>query len=297
MVQWIVSVGARQADFERALGAEMCDGGDERRAVTVSSSQQAEDAAFRAAESGATRVVAVGGDGTVNAVLNGLARSQRTCELGVVPAGTANDFARAVELEGLPLADTVRAAAGALGLPVDVGTVNGRRFANMLTLGFAARLSESVPRPLKDALGGIAYPLHGIRAIAEWDPISVHIVSDAGVWQGEALGVCVCNGRSAGGGMPVAPTAKLNDGLLDILVIPAAGVPQLMSQFVSRWMGGTEQVSGLVTWRTSQVVVASAAPIAGSLDGAVSQAAQWNVGVVPGAVRLALPAIPQTLMP
>lgn len=176
-------------------------------------------------ERGADVVVVAGGDGTINEVVNGLFAGGRTptCVLGILPAGTANDFARA---NGLPVddpAEALRLVATAEPVPLDVGRLNGRLFLNVASGGFAAEVTTSTPAEMKDVLGGFAYFLTGVANVASVTARPAHVRGPDFVWDGNLLGLAVGNGAQAGGGFRVTPHARLNDGLLDVLLIPEVG--------------------------------------------------------------------------
>lgn len=289
-VVFVVSVGARNDTFDCAFGAWMCDNGMHVQAVTVTSSDDARAVAQQAAQRGAGRVVAVGGDGTLNAVVNGLHAARTQCDVGLVPMGTANDFARAAGLHDMPVADAIAHAASGPVEAIDVGEMNGRCFVNIATVGFAAALSDGVPRPLKDALGGLAYPIHGLRSVSQWRSITVDVDAGHQTWSGEALAVCVCNGVSAGGGMQLAPEAKLDDGLFDVVIVPNTTMVQSVARLLDGLLSGAQNVDGIVCIRTAAVSITSATPLPVSLDGDLREVRSLDFRILPGALRMPLGA-------
>ena len=178
-----------------------------------------------ALERGATRIIAGGGDGTINAVANALVpkgRSTGDVTLGVLPLGTANDFARGCGLPVDDLAECLRIACTREGRPIDVGMLNKRVFVNVASLGFGAEITATTPVDLKKALGGAAYTLMGLVKALQLSPYPARlsIPGEAPV-DGSMLFAAVANNHFAGGGFDVAPHAKLDDGLLDLTAILA----------------------------------------------------------------------------
>ena len=162
-----------------------------------------------------------GGDGTVHEVANGLPLAGDGPLVALLPAGTGNDLARAL---GLP-PDPVAAARGlddARPRTLDLLDCGPRRAANGINAGFAAAATDVLPRRVKRALGPAAYLVGGIRAGLRPPTWAARVEVDGRVVEGDALAVVVGNGGSFGGGRWLIPDADVADGLLDVLVVPAA---------------------------------------------------------------------------
>lgn len=183
---------------------------------------------------GAKRVVAGGGDGTINAVVNALVgkgKKRPRASMGVLPLGTANDFARGC---GLPVEDLSRCLMIACtGSPrkIDVGRANDRCFVNVTSGGFGAEITATTPVDLKKILGGGAYTIMGLIKAFKLQPYEGRLlVPGEEPREGKMLVMAVGNNRLAGGGFEVAPKARLDDGLLDVALIryhPEAEIPRL----------------------------------------------------------------------
>lgn len=194
----------------------------------------AERAAARAVADGCDAVYVAGGDGTLNAVLRGLLPDPDTppgIPVGLIPLGTGNDFARSLGLGEEPEA-ALEILARLQIVHVDVGTVNGRPFVNTSAGGFVADVSEAVSDELKDVAGKAAYLIGGVRALLGAEPFAARVVlrdAEPDVLRGwtdslELQMFAVCNGRFIGGGRTIAPAALVDDGLLDVLVVPTMPV-------------------------------------------------------------------------
>lgn len=167
-------------------------------------------------------IVAMGGDGTLNQVLHAMhgAQALDRCAVGVLPGGTANDFATAC---GIPPDDPLEAltlAAEAPLIPIDVGRVNGRLFINAASGGYGAEVTATTPPGMKKMLGGFAYLVNGLIHIPEVQGKHTRILAPGFEWEGNLVGFTVGNGRQAGGGFNVTPHALINDGLLDLTLFP-----------------------------------------------------------------------------
>ncbi len=203
--------------------------GSQSELLSTTAPGDAQRLAAEAVHAGFTRIVAAGGDGTVNEVLNGIVSAsghQSNVCLGVLPLGTVNVFAREM---GIPprLQDAWRVALQGREEVIDLPSaeyltstgVGTRAFVQLAGAGLDARAIELVHWPLKKKIGPLAYVWAGIQAIAEQQPmISVRTPSES--VQGEL--VLVGNGQLYGGPYRVFPNASLQDGLLELAVFPRA---------------------------------------------------------------------------
>jgi lipid kinase YegS len=171
-----------------------------------------------AAHAGVDVVVAVGGDGTVNEVINGL--DGFDTPLGVIPVGTANDFATQT---GIP-ADVDHAMDVILlrkPVRIDTASLNGRRFLNVSTGGVGAEATAETPRDAKESLGPVAYAISGVRKLADLAPLQASFRGPDFAFRGEFFMFAVGITRATGGGALVTPQALATDGLLDLCIVEA----------------------------------------------------------------------------
>jgi len=168
-------------------------------------------------------IVAGGGDGTINEVFGAAyaAGLPEFCCLGILPLGTANDFAHSA---GVPTGDITAALRLAAGTPrrwIDAGLVNGKLFVNLVSGGFGSRVTVETDPKLKQRLGGLAYAITGISRFAELSENQGVFRGEGFSWEGAFLALAIGNGRQAGGGIPLCPDALIDDGLLDLTILPA----------------------------------------------------------------------------
>lgn len=177
------------------------------------------DQAKRAVASGAGALLVAGGDGTLSAAANALVGS--SCALGVLPLGTANDFARSLGIPAyLPAACEV-VARGAW-REIDLGRVEGGRcFLNSASFGVSTAIARRLTRSLKRWSGPMAYPLAAIPAAVAPQRFQLRLEAGEVRWTLDTLQMVIGNSRYAGGGTPVAPNARVDDGLLAIHAIEA----------------------------------------------------------------------------
>ena len=172
---------------------------------------------------GAKRIIAGGGDGTINAVVNALigkGKKRPRATLGVLPLGTANDFAHGC---GLPVKDLKRCleiACTAKPKKTDVGRANSSSFINVTSGGFGSEITATTPVEMKKVLGGGAYTIMGMIKLFKLKPYEGRLlIPGQKPLDGNMLVMAVGNNRLAGGGFEVAPKARLDDGLLDLAVV------------------------------------------------------------------------------
>jgi diacylglycerol kinase (ATP) len=189
----------------------------------TSGSGDAERLAAEAAAEDYTHLVAVGGDGTLNEVLNGACRGGRLggMAFGVVPMGTGNDFARVLGVHD-DLEHALATLIGGVERPVDLGSLNGRLFINASAGGFVAEVSEAASSQLKTLAGRLAYLIAGTGVLLEYEPATARVACHNGraVARTETLHMfVVANARTIGGGHLVTPRASIDDGLLDVCLV------------------------------------------------------------------------------
>ncbi len=223
-----------------------------------------------AVQLGISHLIAAGGDGTLHHVSAGImALSGVTPKptLGVLPLGTANDFAKSAGIS-LDLKDALMSALTRPPISVDVPVVNGRPWINMATGGFGAQVTTETPDNLKTALGKAAYVLTGLFKAFNLETQHVRITGPNMAWQGEVYALVVGNGRQAGGGIELCPDAYIDDGLLDVVVVPSDGTTKwselLESYVASGWSGLSEHT---LSWRLPSVTVSTDASLSFNLDG------------------------------
>ncbi len=248
--------------------------------------------AREAAKRGVGVVVAGGGDGTVNQVADGLCQAGESTKtaLGVLPLGTANDFAHGCGIPCDDLAAALRLSAIGRPRPIDVGLCNGRHFINVASGGFGAEVTATTPPRMKQALGGAAYSLMGLATALKANPYRGVLTTPETRLEGEMLLLAVCNGRQAGGGYVVGPGALLDDGLFDVLVVPNVGFDQwgaLLHELVN--LG--EVPATLVHYhRTPTLEIAADRPMYVNLDGEPLLDSSFRFAVLPGRLPAILPA-------
>src|SRR5438034_11514594 len=183
--------------------------------------------AAQAAANGARHVIAVGGDGTVHEVANGLLASRAQATLGVVPIGSGNDFAKLVGVYRHSPVRAVRRLVTARTARFDAGLVCGEYFVNSVGFGFGPEVVR-VRNAMPGLSGFASYFVPVFRAFAGFRPPRFEIRSRGFAETGYMMMVEVCNGTTAGGSYRVAPDALPGDGRLDGCLVPRVSVLRLL---------------------------------------------------------------------
>lgn len=246
--------------------------------VTYEAGQAAAFAAD-AARRGVDVVAAAGGDGTVNEVVNGL--DGHDVPLGIIPLGTANDFARQVGIP--PDADhAMDVILQRTPLRLDTASLNGRRFLNVSTGGMGAEATAETPSEIKESLGSVAYAISGMRKLAGMQSYHARFIGDAFSYEGDFLMFAVGLTRSAGGGTLVTPLASAIDGLLDLCIVEGMSRGEFARTLLKVKRGEHVGEEGVRYVQLRSVSIESSEPIAVNVDGEISNAKRLIYRARPG---------------
>jgi diacylglycerol kinase (ATP) len=246
-------------------------------------------AAVDGAAAGADLVVAAGGDGTVNRVLNAVRDHLDRIELAVVPMGTGNDFARTMGMPEDP-EEAARAIAAGRVRPVDYGEAKGpgveRLFLNACIGGFPVAVDEHVSDTVKTALGPLAYVAAGAQAAAELTRARVTV---NGTVVEDCVAAGVGNGPTCGGGVRVWPRARPDDGLLDACAMGAPGALRA-ARLAAKVRGGSHvEMETVHTDRAAQITIESDPEMELNVDGELLGLTTPATFRVTGTVRVRAP--------
>lgn len=235
---------------------------------------------------GHRQIIAGGGDGTLRDIAEALALAESEASLTILPLGTANDFARSA---GVPL--DVNQALDLLDVParpVDMGDVDGRLFLNMATGGFGSQVTANTSEDLKKILGGAAYLFTGLSRFSELRAAYGELNGPDFHWKGDLLALGIGNGRQAGGGHPLCPTALADDGLLDISILPAP--QEVVGTLKSLLEGGLGLENLFVRARLPWVELKSTQGLDINLDGEPLRGEHLRFEIRPAALHVHLPS-------
>jgi diacylglycerol kinase (ATP) len=251
---------------------------------------QAADFAAEALHQGAELIVAAGGDGTINEVVNGLAADLARARLGVIPLGTGNDLARTLAIPPAPLEALQVLTAGAeryLDL-IKVETAGQVVYGmNMAIGGFTGQMNEVLSEELKASWGPLAYLIGAAQVLPDLTGYETTITCDnTPVERLATLNIAVANGRTAAGGFRVAPPANPEDGLLDLVIVRYGSLLEL-AEVATRFLAGAYLDSEhVVHRRVRQVHIAARPGMWFNIDGELLTQEPITCTVQPQALRV-----------
>ena len=245
--------------------------------------------AARAAREGFDVVAVAGGDGTVGAAANGLIGARSRAALAVLPLGTGNDFCRTMAIPLDPLRAVALLRTGEA-RRIDALRMEGARtgyLINAATGGFSGKVASEVTSELKEAWGPLAYLRGALGTMIDPPSYRLTIRFDGGPPEAfDAVNVVIANGRTAAGGVSVAPSADPEDGRLDAVVV-LAGDALDSSLIVTRLMNGDYTHDELVIHRRARrIEIESDPPLPLSADGELCEGGRFTFEIVPKALRV-----------
>lgn len=261
----------------RAQGAEVVESGSVPELLT---------SVGEAVASGMERVVVAGGDGTLHRAIQILAGTNSA--LGVVPAGRGNDLARTL---GVPLDPHVALRHALTGTVqrIDLGRVGQRWYACIGGLGLDGEVADMARRLGRALPGPFVYPWALLLKLPGFTPPRLRIETGGAAWEGKAMLALFANGSTFGGGMRAAPRARLDDGLLDLVIVGEVGKLELLRVFPQVYRGTHVAHPAVSLARAAEARVFSDRPLVPWGDGeplAEEAATEVTFRVVPEALRV-----------
>jgi YegS/Rv2252/BmrU family lipid kinase len=236
-------------------------------------------------------VVTLGGDGIVGCVAGAL-REVPGAVLGVLPGGRGNDFARVV---GIPLDAEAACEVIAHGVPrpIDLGATDDRTFIGIASVGFdsdANRIANETPA----RLGGLVYVYGALRALVAWKPATFVVEVDGERVEFTGWSVAAANSKAYGGGMLLAPDASLEDGAFDVVLVAQTSKLHCLRSLPKVFKGTHVRDPTVRVLRGSEIRVQADRPFVVYADGDPIGELPITMRVLPGALRVLLPAPPST---
>ena len=223
--------------------------------ATTPEPNSAKNEAERAAKAGFNLIVAAGGDGTINEVVNGIAPLKHRPKLGIIPAGTTNDYARALKI---PREDPIGAAkviAKGQTIKMDIGEAGKNWFVNIAAGGLLTELTYGVPSQVKSLFGYLAYLVKGAELLPQIKPIKMHLEYDGGTYDGKASMFFLALTNSIGGFEQIVQDASLDDGKFTLIVVKTSNLIEIL-QLITMVLNGGKHVNDprILYVKTSKLV-------------------------------------------
>ena len=231
-------------------------------------------------------VVVCGGDGTINYVVNAMRSKGVDYPLGIIPVGTANDFAGAIGMHRNPVKAAQQIIGGTQQM-LDCGKVNGLYFVNIFSFGLFTTTSQHTPDRLKHSIGKAAYLIEGSKELHHREYIPLHIAHDGGEMDVESVMTLIFNGETAGR-FPLARNASVCDGLLDCVLMRKCGT------FEGAWATLKYLVNGkandeVIHLRSSKLLITSPLSPLTDMDGQPSAEFPLEIECLKGALKVIVP--------
>ena len=230
-------------------------------------------------------MVVAGGDGTVNYVVNSMKSKGLDIPLGVIPAGTANDFAGALGMSSEPL-EAARQIASGGEQRVDCGRVNDLYFVNIFSFGIFTTTSQRTPDERKHRIGRLAYIIEGVKEVTSMHAVPLEIEADGERFDLRSLMVLIFNGETAGG-FHLARRSSIRDGLLDCILLEKKNILHSTFAMGQYLLGGNPKIVRHLQAR--QIDIRSTVNEPTDVDGQRGAEFPLHIECLPGALRVQCP--------
>lgn len=259
--------------------------------VTVKETEQELDATqycITACEECYDLVVSIGGDGTLHETINGLIDQYHRPKVGVVPLGTVNDFARALQIPLNP-EEAIRTLTSSCVKTVDIGRLNDQLFANVVATGSIAESLSSVSSEDKTKLGAFAYLKEGVKKLTSNASHRLVIRYDDKIWEGNSPLFFAALTNSVGGFQQLAPDAAVDDGLLHCFIIKDLNIFNTITASISLLSGNLKDHKDVIYFTAHNVSVNSSDAVNTNVDGEQGPPLPIKLSVMPRHIQVIVP--------
>ncbi len=236
-------------------------------------------------KNGASLVIVGGGDGAMTVAADVLAHEK--CVLGVLPLGTGNSFALTLGIDD-KLENAIDVIVARRVLRVDLGTVNGKHFANFATIGLSAEIADRAPHMLKKLIGPAAYAVGGVGSFFTHRPFRAKIWSDTGKRELRTQQIVIASGRFFGH-QPVLPDASIVDSRLSFFTTTGVSHLEVARMYVAFGLGVQTRLPDAIAFSSKEIVVRTSPKQLVSIDGQTLGKTPARFGVAPRALRVCVP--------
>ncbi len=259
--------------------------GVEYRAHYTTKPKEAIEIAKKLTEDGATDVIALGGDGTVNEVLNGI--EPEKVRLGIIPTGTGNDFIAAAKIPSDDEA-ALELILNGEAKPTDYMVCGGVRGINVIGTGIDVDVLKRCSRA-KIIKGKLQYVLSLIKSLIVFKFYKFGVERENGIEEREALIACVGNGSRIGGGIRMCPEAVIDDGLLDFVIAGKLKKRKIPHAFVKLMQGKILEQNFTTMERVEHVKLTFDRPVTIQIDGELYENIDFDLSIVKSGIKIYRP--------
>ncbi|WP_102398867.1 YegS/Rv2252/BmrU family lipid kinase [Haloimpatiens massiliensis] len=241
--------------------------------------------AFKDLDNDYDYILVAGGDGTVDNAVNTMKEKGIDLPIAILPVGTANDFAKLI---GMPqnIEEACEQILNSKVKTVDLGKINNKYFINVASTGLFTDISQKTDTNLKNAIGKLAYYVKGIEQLPKFRRLSIKVKSEEVNYDGDMFLMLVFNGRTAGN-LNLAYKAEIDDGLLDVIIIKACAIRDMLPLFIKIVKGEhLENINGLIYFKTDNLYIECHEDIVTDIDGEKGPDFPLTVRCIKGGLKI-----------
>ena len=229
-------------------------------------------------------VLVAGGDGTVDSVVNAMAKQGISLPIGILPVGTANDFSKFL---GIPfdIEEACKQIVGSTATTVDLGSINDKYFVNVASTGLFTDVSQKTDVNLKNTIGKLAYYLKGLEELPNFRPLKVKISSEQVNFDGTMYLMLIFNGKTAGN-FNLATRADATDGMLDVIVFKAVQIYELIPLFIKVLKGEHLDSDKVIYFKTDRLHIECSEDIVTDIDGEKGPDFPLDIKCIKGGLKI-----------
>jgi len=230
-------------------------------------------------------VVACGGDGSINMVINAIMGNCLDVKFGIIPSGTANDFSLYLGIPKNPVL-AAEIIADAKTQFMDLGKVNDKYFMNVFAAGYPAEVSNISYGGAKNLLGKMAYYMRGVGELQNFTPITIDITNSERSFREELMFAIVLNGTGAGGFMNLTPGGSASDGLLDFLAVRKCSLADIAPLLIKIARGDHLNDKNIVHFKDSFIQLQTFGKLSTNVDGEEGPPMSVVIKNIPRAIEM-----------
>lgn len=235
-------------------------------------------------------VYAIGGDGTINEVVNGMAGSRS--RLAIIPAGSGNDFIRTI-YPRYDKEELLHKLLNGKTENIDLVKVNEKYFLNIVSVGIDAEVAFNVEafKRMRYIKGNVAYLLSIFKTLFGYKCTKLRVMLDGKeTCDKKVLLLAVANGKFYGGGIPIAPHADVNDAMADVCLVKELKLGKILTIIPKLFKARHEEVREVEVYRAGQIEIESDEAFRVNIDGEIFETSKVNMQVMPQAIQVVVPA-------
>ncbi|QAA34616.1 MULTISPECIES: YegS/Rv2252/BmrU family lipid kinase [Clostridium] len=229
-------------------------------------------------------ILVAGGDGTVDSLVNAMKAKNIDLPIGILPVGTANDFAKFLDIPSA-VGEACKRILESEPTPVDIGKINDKYFINVASTGLFTDVSQKTDENLKNMIGKLAYYLKGLEQLPNFRKLKVKISSKELEYDGYMYLMLVFNGQTAGN-FNLATRADVMDGYLDVIIFKAVSIKDLIPLFIRVIRGEHLDDPKVIYYKTKELTIETDEDIVTDIDGEKGPGFPLHLQCIEGGIKV-----------